>query len=62
MRDPKSLIAQIRARLDQERARYTYSAADAAPFAFRFFASWTPPQRGSLPKRLPDDLFAEQAP
>ena len=57
MKSPEVLIARIVTRVPKDRARYTYSSQDPAPFHFRFYEAWTPPDKRSLPNSLPGGLF-----
>lgn len=57
LKDPGPWIAKIAAAVPTERARYTNWNIDPAPDTDLFYAAWNPPPKGSLPKRLPANLF-----
>jgi tetratricopeptide (TPR) repeat protein len=59
VRDPEPLIAEIKARVPEERKRYDFSWQNPTPFSRQFFAPWPPPKKGSFPRSLPPNVVAE---
>ena len=57
MQNPQPLIDKIVSGVTPDRGRYTNWNCGPAPFTDRFFEPWTPPQSGSLAKKLPAKLF-----